>query len=56
MAILFLDVMVIVEQGIAAIGSFIVLAKVWDKTRPVIIAKTDDDQLTRENRWKEFSH
>lgn len=44
MAILLLDALVIAGQGLAAIGGIIVLAKVWDKIRPVIIAKTEDDQ------------
>lgn len=42
--ILLLDALVIAGQGLAAIGGIIVLAKVWDKIRPVIIAKTEDDK------------
>lgn len=41
---IFLDALVIAGQGLAAIGGIIVLAKVWDKIRPVIIAKTEDDK------------
>lgn len=44
MLFIFLDALIVAGQGLAAIGGIIVLAKVWDKIRPVIIAKTEDDQ------------
>lgn len=42
--ILLLDALVVAGQGLALIGGIIVLAKVWDKIRLVIIAKTEDDE------------
>lgn len=41
---IFLDALILAGQGFVAIGGIIVLAKVWEKIRPVIIAKTEDDQ------------
>jgi|GEM_PF-2931763 hypothetical protein len=44
MSVLLLDTLLSVSEiGAAAIGGIIVLAKMWEKIRPVIIAKTEED-------------